>query len=453
MKLKRADIHVIYDDSFGIVYHAKKAKMKSTTAKHAMFLETALENYFDGQLTNEDCLALESYIYKGFENYAERELIDLTATFEKSSTLEQLEIMIATDCNLNCKYCYAKAGTYGRASKVMQPDQVVDYLSKLLLGRYEEVKNVMLFGGEPTIQPKTIKAACDFFQKHVDKGTFKRMPNFTMVSNGTLIDEFMASIIADYNINVTISIDGDKEINDSLRVTRDGEGTYDDIVRGVTNIKNAGSSPRLFEATYTALHKKMGYEREDVITHIKEHVADAFVLVANCAPTANTKEYAVEDEANFYHKCKTAAEAIAELKMYRRLQEPVYNDIACVAGLSMLSVTPEGLIYPCHLFVEHDEFFMGSVSEFPHSEAMKRTVDLMRSARRTSFEKCKDCWASELCPQCPAMLLLPDHGVKDKCQDFKGFASATLLNAAKMSKENNLENYISGLTSLNMGFE
>ena len=448
MKLKRADIHVTYDDNFGIVYHAKKAKIKSTTAEHAMILETALENYFDEQLTNEDCLALESYIYKGFENYAERELIDLTATFEKSSTLEQLEIMIATDCNLNCKYCYAKAGTYGRASKVMQPDQVVDYLSKLLLGRYDEVKTVMFFGGEPTIQPKTIEAACDFFHEHVDNGSFKIMPSFTMVSNGTLIDEFMARIIAKYNIKVTISIDGDQKINDSLRVTHDGKGTYDDIVSGVTNIKKAGSSPRLFEATYTTLHKKMGYSREDVITHIKDNLADVHVLIQNCAPTTNTKEYAIEDESNFHHKCKTATEALAELKIYHRLQAPVYNDVACVAGLSMLSVTPEGLLYPCHLFVEYDEFFMGSVSEFPHSESMKRTVGLIKNTRRSIFEKCKHCWASEICPQCPAMLLLPEYGAKDKCQDFKGFASATLLNAAKMSKGNSLESYISGLTSL-----
>ena len=53
---------------------------------------------------------------------------------------------------------------------------------------------------------------------------------FTITTNGVLLDDEKIRFINEYMDNVVISIDGRKEIHDSIRRDRSGRGTYDRIV-------------------------------------------------------------------------------------------------------------------------------------------------------------------------------------------------------------------------------
>ena len=59
------------------------------------------------------------------------------------------------------------------------------------------------------------------------KRLITKIPDYTMVTNGVLIDEKMAKIIAKHNIRLTISIDGPSEIHDILRLDKNGNGTFE----------------------------------------------------------------------------------------------------------------------------------------------------------------------------------------------------------------------------------
>lgn len=52
------------------------------------------------------------------------------------------------------------------------------------------------------------------------------MPQFGIVTNGTIINDDILRILSVYNIAVTISCDGPREINDKLRVNKNHEGVY-----------------------------------------------------------------------------------------------------------------------------------------------------------------------------------------------------------------------------------
>jgi len=288
-KLKQSDIHIAYDNDIGIVYHVRKGKIKITDSSHAARLKTAVNCYFSNTLTLEEAALLETYIYKEFQHHPEREVFNKRLALNNTKKLNQLEIIVATDCNLKCKYCYADNGTYGREKRVLQPEDATLYLRKLLVGRYENIDVVMFFGGEPTIQPQTIEAICTFFKNCVHEGIFNSLPVYTMVSNGTLIDNTLAQLLAKHKIRVTISIDGPKDINDVLRVTAEGEGTYDAIASGIAALQNAGSGPHAFEATYTSTHREKGYTKAVVTNFLKDEFSDVPVLIEDCVETRSSE--------------------------------------------------------------------------------------------------------------------------------------------------------------------
>ena len=53
---------------------------------------------------------------------------------------------------------------------------------------------------------------------------------FSLTTNATLLTEEIVDFLAEHRIGVTVSIDGDQELNDKMRVFHDGRGSYDVIV-------------------------------------------------------------------------------------------------------------------------------------------------------------------------------------------------------------------------------
>ena len=261
---------VTYDEEVGVVYVPRKGIVKTTTPKHAKAIEVCLADYFNGNMSSQDKAAFENYMEKALKGVDDLPIAPCKAMNERDM-LRRIEIVIANDCNLRCRYCYAHGGSYDMKIQRMTPDIVCNYLTKLLIGKYRYVSIVTFFGGEPTLCPDTIEAVCKFFAENVERGLLEKMPVFLMVSNGTLIDENMADIIHKYEIHVTISVDGPPEINDLFRVDAAGNGTFLKVSKGIDALNKAGSAPVLLEATYTAKHKEMGYTKEGIQDYLKNY--------------------------------------------------------------------------------------------------------------------------------------------------------------------------------------
>lgn len=88
-------------------------------------------------------------------------------------------------------------------------------------------------GGEPLMHQK------DFLEYFVvsAKGLFPESIKlyFAMQSNGTLITKEIASICNELKIQIGISLDGVKEINDLNRLYKNGESTFTDVLKGIEN--------------------------------------------------------------------------------------------------------------------------------------------------------------------------------------------------------------------------
>ncbi len=281
-KINADEYMVIHDEELGVVYASKKNAIKTTTPKHAQAINQCLQEYYSGNMATEDRQKIEYYMEKSFKNCKDLPLAPCPNLLERKE-LHRLEIIVINDCNLRCRYCYAHGGNYDMPTQKMSPETARTFLQKLLVGRYCRVEIVSFFGGEPTMCPDTIQEICNFFYENVESGIFDEMPQFLMVSNGTLIDERIAEMIHKYHIGVTISIDGPREINDLNRVDIEGNGTFFKIVRGIELLNQVGSFPVLLEATYTMRHKELGYTWEGIRDYLKERFQTENVMIAGCS--------------------------------------------------------------------------------------------------------------------------------------------------------------------------
>ena len=262
--MRKLGIHVgCYEDvGFG--------KLKKTTGKHASMIKQAHEMYENGELSEQDAASLETYIRKSFEQYPDKTLVDLDSMNPGTSKdLRLLQIMVATDCNLKCKYCYADNGSYGGERRIMTPEEALSYVEPFI-ERHSNIGTVFFFGGEPTLAPETIEAVCCFFEAAHEEGRLETRPVFTMVTNATLIDENLAAVLAKHKVRVTVSIDGPPEINDRVRQTKMDEATFSLIAEGIKNLADAGNPPVMLEGTYTALHERLGYSRNDITDYLRQ---------------------------------------------------------------------------------------------------------------------------------------------------------------------------------------
>jgi uncharacterized protein len=158
-----------------------------------------------------------------------------------------LIVKVAGRCNINCSYCYMY--NMGDSSYLKQPKKMSDETVVALMQQVKthclnhEISRFMfvLHGGEPLLAGK---AFFRFFVSHAEEilKPHNILPSFSIQTNATLLDEDWCKTLGELNINAGISIDGTKESHDMYRLDFKGNGTYDDVLKG---LRTAQQSPYL----------------------------------------------------------------------------------------------------------------------------------------------------------------------------------------------------------------
>lgn len=142
-------------------------------------------------------------------------------------------------CNLNCYYCFEKAYDHDMSL----PDQRSRSSAKAFLmvletivRSFEEAHRtkldskdilVTITGGEPFI-PENYSTILTLLKGCRNLGI---TPSF--VTNGYFLEPFLP-VLKEFGVSdIQITLDGSKPIHDSIRITKAGDGTFDQIVRSI----------------------------------------------------------------------------------------------------------------------------------------------------------------------------------------------------------------------------
>ncbi|NTV31968.1 MAG: anaerobic sulfatase maturase, partial [Deltaproteobacteria bacterium] len=140
---------------------------------------------------------------------------------------------IGSLCNLSCDYCYylKKKSLYPDDQSFRMPE---DILEEYILRHIEACPDAVIpfawHGGEPTL------LGLEYFHKIVELQRKHQPVHHRIINgiqtNGTLLDEEWCRFLAAEGFGVGISLDGPQEMHDSHRLTKGGQPTHTQALRG-----------------------------------------------------------------------------------------------------------------------------------------------------------------------------------------------------------------------------
>ena len=317
--------------------------------------------------------------------------------------VKALCLHVAHDCNLRCAYCFAKEGGY-RGERRLMPVETGFAAIDFLIDNSGNRKNLEIdfFGGEPLMNFEAVRKITAYCRaRGRERG--KRF-RFTLTTNGTLLNDESIRFINENMDNVVLSLDGRKEVNDKMRVTRGGGGSYESALPKIRRLVDERNGERYFiRGTYTRNNLDFA---EDV-----KHLAGLGFKKISVEPVVapETEDFALKPSdagALCAEYEKLAAHMLEELRSGGGFEFFHFNiDLeggpclkkrvtGCGAGSEYLAVAPDGRLYPCHQFVGMEAFRLGDVVNGVTNRALRETF---MSSSLHSKAKCAACWAKYYC--------------------------------------------------------
>jgi uncharacterized protein len=148
--------------------------------------------------------------------------------------ISNIVMIVDNRCNYNCKYCQIEKNMDSEQNNYCMPIPIAEKALNLfeMNSSKEANKTIDITGGEPLMNISTVKYIIE---------RAENMPNTRTVifTNGSLVTEGLADYFARKNTLMLVSLDGPKDIHDSVRIKKDGGGTFDESLRGYELLKKA----------------------------------------------------------------------------------------------------------------------------------------------------------------------------------------------------------------------
>ena len=334
--------------------------------------------------------------------YSEDNYAAEAAKTHRKTVVKALCLHVSHDCNLRCGYCFAGTGNFEGQRCIMDFEtgkKAIDFV----IARSEGRRNIEVdfFGGEPLMNFDMVKQLTAYIreQEKIHDKNFR----LTLTTNGVLLDADKLAFVNENMSNLVLSIDGRKSVNDNMRKTVGGGGSYDIIMPKLKAAAESRNQDNYYvRGTFTRHNLDFC---EDVI-----HLADEGFKQISMEPVVGGREldYSIkEEDLPFIFE---QYEQLAEEYLNRRdgnwfnffhfmidlAQGPcvIKRMSGCGAGCEYVAITPEGDIYPCHQFVGNGDFLLGNVHDDTYDTGK---IQAFADANVYRKPKCADCWAKFYC--------------------------------------------------------
>ncbi|MBE3583925.1 MAG: SPASM domain-containing protein [Limnochordaceae bacterium] len=342
--------------------------------------------------------------------------------------LKALCLLVAMDCNLACRYCFAAPDWQRHGARRMPAEtarRAIDFLIEA--SGPSRFLQIDFFGGEPSLNFAVVRNATEYAYEQCQKRG--KAVNFTFTTNALIWNDEIADLLNEYHFQLILSLDGRPQVHDRLRRRVGDQPSQAQVLEHVHQAVEALKDKNYWiRGTFTHCNldfaNDVQYLYEQGFRHISlEPVVDGpqypWSLRDEDLPQI-LAEY--ERLADFYLR---QAEKGDPFEFFHfRIAPPTGPCVArrisgCGAGYQYLAVTPEGDLYPCHQFVGREGMRMGSIFDpdaaqrfGPRSPStaggcsgtgastVSNANPLAERFRRThalAKAECRQCWAKLYC--------------------------------------------------------
>lgn len=337
--------------------------------------------------------------------FADDDYIDIASAIPTGAPIKALCLHVSHDCNLRCKYCFASTGDFGMGRRMTMDPDVAKKAIDFVVERSGSRRNIEVdfFGGEPLMAFDTVKKTVEY-ARSIEKEKNKKF-RFTITTNGILLNDESIDYINENMDNCVLSLDGRREVNDEMRPTPNGCGSYDVIVPKFKKLVSQRGKDRDYYVRGTFTSKNLDFSN-DVLSIADEGFDQLSVEPVTSEPGTgyDLSEKDLPWIAEEYEK-------LVDIMQKRRKEGKGFNffhfmvDLqqgpcvikrlrGCGAGYEYVAVSPDGDIYPCHQFVGRPEFKLGSIFDGSFDMDISEKFSSLNVCSRP---KCRDCWAKFYC--------------------------------------------------------
>jgi uncharacterized protein len=313
-----------------------------------------------------------------------------------------ISLNISQSCNLSCSYCYADEGRFGGRARFMPLEVARSAIDRLIDGARGRRITVGFIGGEPFLNREVLYRSVEYAR---ERGRERGCAvGFSVTTNGTLVNRSDAALLREHAFSVSVSLDGDAEINDRHRRARSGLSGFQEALRSLRPLlENPGKARIAARATIT---------RQDL--RIAERVSalcDAGFLEAGVSPLRTSPDASLvlrnSDWPRLLEEMIRAAEeewrrissghgfrfsnlATAMKQLHAGSAKP----LPCGSAANYVSVSAEGGYFTCHRTIDDRRFALGTTTAGLSTAARE---DFLKVRHVDTQEPCRNCWARYLC--------------------------------------------------------
>lgn len=318
--------------------------------------------------------------------------------------LATMKLDMSSTCNIACDYCFVDEGHALPGPKLMRVETIERAVSWFSQQHQSGSAVIVLFGGEPLLNRKGVGLVCKMIGDLRKHGQDLRLQ---LITNATLASEDICEKLAYAEATVMVSIDGNQESHDTHRRDHGGRPTYDRVINGLNNIQKHIPADRIWaRATMSENITHVSYFNQIVKLGINQ-VSLGYI---DDKPPFNmsAEDYRCEIDDLMLHIVSLAKSGlivrIHPLGTYLSL---IYGEIGrgetwprydCGAATRIVSVTPDGEIYPCEhaVLARHKHnWSLGTVWKGINPASVSKFL----SETSRTHQGCQSCGTASMCDQ------------------------------------------------------
>jgi uncharacterized protein len=340
---------VLFDDeSLSLV------EVDATTARLLLEPYPEQRHALESRASGDTALAASLDVVRGLEKVGVRQGKTLAPTPEP--ILANLVLNVTHGCNMACRYCFAGDGTYGTRSSLMTREVAERTVDLLAMTPYDQPKGLLLFGGEPLLNPEVVTSAVTYARQCI--GDSSKL-EISISTNGTMLSPELADFLVSNKVSIQISMDGMSRLQNQLRPLKNSGDSFQATMANVTPLLEAGRHVHV-RASATNLCS-------DPVNLTAQLLGLGFKSVSIQPVQGGCLEPSHEDMRTMAEGYVTLLRSGLEARipylrtLLDRVRKRSITKTFCGAGFRGTTVAPDGTFYICHRFAGVEEFRVGDV--------------------------------------------------------------------------------------------
>jgi len=241
----------------------------------------------------------------------------------------------------------------------------------------------------------------------------KHFKNINVTTNGLLIKEEFLPFLKEKDIQISVSLDGTKEIHEKIR----GKGTFDALIKQVKKISGKGIRTNI-QMTVSKLNLDCVDEVIEIAQKLKVYRL-SFLRLRRIGRGQAFKELALSKEENKALAEKLYKKGKETKNMLLMYKDPLVNTCdpelvstsrklggsavcaGCRAGFETLFIDFDGTIYACPFLRKK----LGNILTDDWQPIWLKSKLLNNLREKSNYKKCKNCGNWAICRGCRAEAL------------------------------------------------